>query len=84
VINPELPIYVPTKSIDLSESKCLPELWHVQITKGGHWCGWYQFFHCNADVARIEAARIRAELPWAEVHVGRYLLAAVETTSNGD
>lgn len=58
--------------------KALPELWHVQATKDGDWIGYYQFFHPNAEAARSEASRLRAELPFLEVHIGRYVLADTE------
>ncbi len=63
---------------------CLPEIWHVQITKNGDWCGYYQFFHPNEAAAQAEAERLRADPELAsifEVHVGRYVLAP-ESKSN--
>ncbi len=63
----------------LSETKCLPELWHVQATYNGQWSGYFQFFHPNPEAARLEAKRLRRELgsPW-EFYIGRYVLSDVE------
>lgn len=55
----------------------LTELWHVQMTRNGDPFGWYQFFHPNEAAAQEEAARLRVDLPWAEAHVCRFVLADV-------
>lgn len=67
--------------IDLSKTKCLPEIWHVQSTKDGQWIGYYQFSHPNEAAARNEAERLRQEFegsPGWQFHVGRYVLADID------
>lgn len=68
---------------DLEGMRCLPEIWHVQAVhrESGQWMGWYQFFHPNPELAREEAQRLREELPFVDVYVGKYTLAEVEGAS---
>ena len=54
---------------------CLPEFWLVQATKNGTYVGWFQCFHPNREAVEFEAARLRESLPWATVHIGKYVLA---------